>query len=418
MNLQVVSPETVGFSPTRLARISTVMQRYVDQGKIAGISTMIARKGQIAHFEQVGRMDKEGDKPMSADAIFRIYSMTKPIISTALMTLYEQGLFQLIDPVAKYIPAFAQVKVLEAAADGSTQEVAPRQPMLVGQLLTHTSGLTYHFLEDSPVSALYQQGNLGRDPNQTLADMMQELAQLPLAFHPGTRWHYSLGIDVAAYLIEVLSGKPLATYLQETIFDPLGMVDTGFFVPEENHDRLVTMYGLPDVSGRDISLSKLFMAWQSGYNERIDSVAESYPAVKTENFARGGYGLFSTAQDYLRFAQMLLNQGKLNDTRILSRKTAELMHSNHLPPNLLPYTLGGIPALGYGYGLGSRVLMNVAASQVPGSVGEFGWGGAATTYYWVDPQEEIIGIFMAQYMMGFELAQKDFQVLTYAALVD
>jgi CubicO group peptidase (beta-lactamase class C family) len=243
--------------------------------------------------------------------------------------------------------------------------------------------------------------------------MISELARLPLAYQPGTRWHYSLAIDVLAHLIEVISGQPLQQFLAEHLFAPLGMSDTGFSVSPEKHARIATMYGLPDIATH--SFDDLIAAWDAGYNERID-VDTTSPSTNTHSFARGGHGLFSTIWDYMRFAQMLLNQGELDGVRILAPKTTDLMHMNHLPSALLPYEINGIP--NSGFGLGSRVLLTVAESMMPGSVGEFGWAGAAKTYYWVDPQEELVGIVLAQYMMGFDLPESDFQVLAYQALID
>lgn len=417
MNQDMVEPEQVGMSSRRLARIRPAMQAYVDHKKIAGLSTMIARKGQVVHCEQVGQMDTESLTPMSHDTIFRIYSMTKPIICVAFMTLYEQGRCHLFDPVSKFLPAFQHLKVLERDAVDASKEVDVVRPITIHDLLTHTAGLTYDFLEDSPVGELYRQAKLSNNAERTLEAFVDELGRLPLAYQPGTRWHYSLAIDVVAHLVEVISGQSLTQFLEDAIFTPLGMPDTNFFVPPEKHDRIATMYGLPDINAPDMTLSKLVDAWNSGFNERID-VSATYPDSKPENFARGGYGLFSTVWDYLRFAQMLLHGGKLDGVRILGRKIVELMHMNHLSPALLPYTLADPPAYGYGFGLGSRVLLNVAESQLPGSVGEFGWAGAAETYYWVDPQEEMVGILMSQSMMQFETPQKDFQVLAYQALVD
>jgi len=417
MKSEVVTPEEVGLSSKRLERIKPAMQAYVDQKKIAGLSTMVARRGKVAHFEQVGWMDMESNRPLSADAIFRIYSMTKPIVCVALMTLYEQGRFQLFDPVAKYISAFSDLKVLESDEAGGTKEIDLARPITVRDLLTHTAGLTYDFLEDSPVGELYRQARIGNNAERTLEELVRELTRLPLAWQPGTRWHYSLAIDVAAHLIEVISGQSLNHFLKENIFGPLGMTDTDFYVPPEKRNRLATMYGRPDLLAPDMTFSKLMEAWESGYNERID-VSKTNPESEP-SFARGGHGLFSTARDYMRFAQMLLKQGEFEGARILGRKIADLMHMNHLPADLLPYELvSDLPVKGYGFGLGSRVLMNVAESELPGSVGEFGWAGAAKTYYWVDPQEEIVGVLMTQDMIEFDLPEKDFQVLTYQALVD
>ncbi|MDB3917248.1 beta-lactamase family protein [bacterium] len=417
MKQEITVPEEVGMSSKRLDRIRPIMQAYVDQKKIAGLSTMIARKGKVVHFEQVGQLDKESNKPMTEDAVFRIYSMTKPIICVALMTLYEQGRFQLNDTVAKFIPAFDDLKVLECDEKGEAKEVDLARPPTVRSLLTHTSGLSYDFLEDYPVAELYRQAGILNNAERTLEELVHELSRLPLAFQPDSNWHYSLGIDVAARLIEIISGQALEQFLKENIFDPLGMVDTGFSVAPEEQHRIATMYGLPDLFSPNMTMSKLFEAWSKGFNERID-VSATYPTSKSAAFARGGHGLFSTSWDYLRFAQMLLNQGELAGVRILGRKTVNLLHKNYLPDDLLPYVIADPPAFGYGFGLGSRVLLNVAESEKPGSVGEFGWAGAAKTYYWVDPQEEIIGILMSQSMMQFEKPEVDFQVLTYQALID
>jgi CubicO group peptidase (beta-lactamase class C family) len=417
MKNKIYSPEEVGMSSQRLEWIKPAMQSYIDKKQIAGISTMIARKGKVVHFEQFGQMDMEANLPMSTDAIFRIYSMTKPIICTALMTLYEQGRFQLSDPVAKFIPGFGALKVLESDSAGEPIEVDLVYPVTIRHLLTHTSGLTYDFLEDSPVCEMYRQVQLMNDAERTLEELVTEIVRLPLAYQPGTRWMYSFAIDVVAYLIEVISGMALDQFLKERLFTPLGMVDTGFYEPPEKRDRIAVMYGLPDIAAQDMTFSKLLEAWESGFNERID-VSQTNPATKPSGFARGGHGLFSTTWDYMRFAQMLLNRGELDGTRILGRKTVELMHMNYLPADLLPYKVVEPPAYGYGFGLGSRVLLNVAESEKPGSVGEFGWSGAANTYYWVDPQEEIVGLLMAQSMIQFEMPELDLQVLTYQALID
>jgi CubicO group peptidase (beta-lactamase class C family) len=408
----IEAPETVGMSARRLERVRPAMQAYVDRGVYAGVSTLIARRGVVVHAGQFGWRDREARSPMTAGTIFRLYSMTKPIVCAGLMTLYEEGRFQLIDPVAKYIPAFRGVKVLDA--DG--ERVDPIRPMTVGSLMTHTSGLTYPFLEDSPVSKMYAQGKL-LDARCSLAEGIDDLARLPLAFQPGSRFQYSLGIDVAARVIEAVSGQPLGAFLRERLFEPLGMVDTGFGVPPEKRHRLAAMYGRPDVLDPAQTFAGLFAAWQKGINERID-VFSTYPVDDPEVFVRGGHGLFGTIGDYFRFAQMLLNGGRLDGERILGRKTLALMHANHLPPALLPIEIGGLPLPGYGFGLGSRVLLDVAQSGAPGSIGEFGWSGAAKTHYWVDPQEEIVGLIMTQSMMSFDLPELDLRALAYQAIVD
>jgi CubicO group peptidase (beta-lactamase class C family) len=414
MPITVEAPEAVGFSAARLARIQPVMQAYVDQRGFSGFSTMLARRGKVIHFEQVGCQDRENQTPMTADTIFRIYSMTKPVICTAFMTLYEEACFQLFDPIAKFIPAFEKLRVLEGSKEAGYQEIALHRPITILDLITHTSGLTYSFLEDSPVSTLYLESQLWK-PDLTLEDMTDAITNMPLAFQPGTRWHYSIGIDVIARLIEIVSGQTLQSFLQQRLLRPLGMMNTGFSVSEDKRSHLATMYGLPDVATSTVSA--ITRAYTQGFNQQID-VEKTYPASNTTSFARGGYGLFSTCSDYMQFAQMLLNRGELDGVRILSPKIMDLMHMNYLPKSLLPWEVGGTPSPGYGFGLGSRVLMNVAESMMPGSVGEFGWGGAAKTYYWIDPQEELIGILMAQYMAGYDVPEKDFQVLVYQALME
>ena len=413
MSTDPSSPEAAGMSSARLERIRPVMESYVRERGVAGISTMVSRRGRIVHTAQFGYQDKEAGTPMAADTIFRIYSMTKPIVSTALMLLHEEGRFQLEHPVAQYLPAFATTKVL--AADGALVDQA--RPMQVRELLMHTSGLTYDFMADNPVAQLYRDARIMNDATRTLAALVDDLAALPLAFQPGTRWHYSVGIDVAARLIEVLAGQSVGDFLQERLFDPLGMVDTGFAVPADQLHRLSAMYGLPDLIGENYSAIQLVEAALAGFNERLD-VSATYPTDTPHVFQRGGVGLFSTAADYMRFGQMLAAGGTLDGVRVVGRKTLELMHANHLPVGLLPYELMGLPNPGMGFGLGSRVMLDVAATAGPGSAGEYGWAGAAKTYYWVDPAEELVGLFMSQNMTGVQLAERDFRSLVYQAIDD
>ncbi|RBP09757.1 CubicO group peptidase (beta-lactamase class C family) [Roseiarcus fermentans] len=388
------------------------MQAYVDRGTYAGVSTLIARRGKIVDAGQFGWRDKEAAAPMTADAIFRLYSMTKPIVCTALMTFLEEGRVRLVDPVAAYLPAFGSVKAL--GDDGAL--VDPVRPILVSDLMAHTSGLTYHFLDDSPVSRMLADALLF-DASASLQEAVDDLARYPLAFQPGTRWHYSVGIDVAARLIEVVSGQPLATVLSERLFEPLGMIDTAFEVPAGKRPRLAAMYGRPDITLPTTTARLALEAWQRGVNDRID-VSATHPVDRPETFVRGGHGLFGTIGDYFRFAQMLANGGALDGTRVIGRKTLELMHANHIPPALLPLEIGGFPLLGYGFGLGSRVAMNVALTAAPGSVGEFGWSGAAKTHYWVDPQEQMVGLFMTQSMLSYDLPELDLRALAYQAIDD
>jgi CubicO group peptidase (beta-lactamase class C family) len=410
MPLVSAAPERVGMSSDRLGRIAPAMQRWIDGGTIAGASMMIARRNKIVYAQEMGLLDIEAGIAMPGDAIFRIFSMTKPIICTALMTFYEEGRFQLYTPVAKFIPALGGLKVWRG--DGLPQE-APVRPITVGDLMKHTAGFTYDLLEDSPVGALYREAQLARNADRTLAEFVETLAELPLAYQPGARWHYSVAIDVAAHLLEILADKPLRDVLRERIFLPLGMTETDFCVPESKLIRLAAMYGAADFA----TVPELFAAWAAGKWGRLEA-EDGYPTSKPQTFARGGHGLFSTTQDYMRFALMLANQGQLDGVRILSRKTVELMHTNHLPPAMLPIMLpDGVPISGYGFGLGSRVMVNLGQAGIPGSVDEFGWAGAASTYYWVDPAEEMVGVFMTQYR-GMDEPDRDFRVLAYQAIVD
>lgn len=412
---RVTSPESVGMSSRRLGQVGPALQKYVDGGAYPGFTALVSRRGQLVHAERVGWQDREAGVPVAEDTIYRLYSMTKPIVSTALMLLFEEGRFQLVDPVAKHLPAFGATKI--ALPDGTLADQSPLRPMQVRDVLSHTSGLTYDFLEDFPVAEQYREKRIGNDATRTLEQFVDELATIPLGFVPGTRWHYSVGIDVAARLVEVISGQKLGDFLQERLFGPLGMTDTGFGVPESERGRLAAMYGLPDIVGSGMTFSKLAMAYVSGDVARRD-VDATYPCDTPEVFQRGGHGLFGTAPDYLRFATMLLSGQAEDGTRVIGRKTLELMHTNHLPPALLPWELGGVATPGYGFGLGSRVAMDVGASGLAGSPGEFGWSGAAKTYFWVDPVEQLVGVLMTQHMVGFDTPEADLRAVVYGAIED
>ncbi|MBT3343862.1 MAG: beta-lactamase family protein [Gemmatimonadetes bacterium] len=411
------SPESVGLCSQRLARIRPAMQRYIDDGLYAGVSTLLARHGAVVHQEQAGFADQEAGTSMAPDTLFRVYSMTKPIAATALMTLHEEGRFQLFDPIAKYLPDFEGVQVLETDADGNQRRVAPARPPTIRDLLTHTAGFTYHFCEGTPVAQMYGEGGNVME-HQPLAQAVADLARLPLAFHPGSRWHYGVNIDVAAAVAQKLADQPFDELLRDRLLVPLGMVDTHFCVPAAKRSRVATTYGVADIAEPDYCMAKIVELYgQSDALTALD-VERSSP-VNLEGFARGGHGLIMSIGDYARFAQMLLNGGELEGERVLGRKTVEFMHSNHLAQDQLPMQITeeiGLP--GYGFGLGSRVCMDPAATQVPSSPGEFGWGGAANTYFWVDPVEGMVGVFMAQKMTPPETPQLDFQALAYQALVD
>lgn len=410
MSIALGNAKSVGVDAKRLGRLDALMQGYIDRGVYAGIATMVARRGTVVQAGVYGWSDREAGTPMAADTIFRLYSMTKPIVCTALMTLVEEGRLTLVDPVAKYLPAFAAVKV--RADDGNL--VAPARPMTVGDLMAHTSGLTYHFLGDSPVSEMYKDALILR-ADVPLSETIDDLARFPLAAHPGSRWIYSLGIDVAARVVEVVSGQPLGDLLNERLFEPLGMLDTGFGVADDARGRLAAMYGRPDLFRAGVTSPSCLAAWAEGENRRVD-VSRTYPSDQARLFQRGGHSLFGTTGDYFRFAQMLCNGGILEGRRVIGRKTLALMHANRIPASLLPLEIGGLPLSGYGFGLGSRVALDVAATAAPGSIGEFGWAGAAKTHYWVDPEEEVVGLFMTQSLMSFDAPELAMRAVVYAAL--
>ncbi|UCG25337.1 MAG: beta-lactamase family protein [Chloroflexota bacterium] len=400
MSIELTDPETVGFSAERLTRINRLTNRYVNSGKLAGIVTCVARRDQIVHFEKAGCQDIKSRTPMELDTIFRVYSMTKPVTCTALMMLYEESLFNLRDRVSKYISAFEDVRVM---AEGGVL-VEPLRPITIQDLMRHTAGLSYGGYEESnsAVDKLYDEADLF-NPGLTNQEITARIARLPLMFHPGEKWHYSMATDVAGHMAEILSGRPLADFMKDRIFDPLGMVDTAFFIEPDRLDRFATLYGKTP----DDDLGILDEPATSEYSPPIVAHA-------------GGHGLVSTAADYLRFAQCLLNKGQLEGVRLLGPKTVALMTGNHLPADLLPIAFEGTePMLGMGYGLGFGVMLDVAQTGHMGSAGDISWGGHAETYFWIDPQEELIAILMAQYMpsMTYPIRQ-EFRTAVYQALIE
>lgn len=393
------------------------MQQKVANEHYAGLSTLVARKGQVVFAEQAGLRDVENNLPMDEDTIFRLYSMTKPIICTAFMTLYEQGKVDLLEPVANYIPAFSALKVLEKQSDGSEKLVDLQQPVLVHHLLTHTAGFSYDFYDSFSISAQYRQAGLNyKGAGVSLTEFIDKLCQIPLAFQPGGQFHYSVSIDVVARLIEIIAEQPLESFLQEVIFKPLGMNTMNFYLSDEQQKNLAAVYGNIDLCAENADWAKIMQAAEIDETRRID-VSSSAP-VDDPQFTRGGLGLNATIEDYYRFAQMLLNGGELNGHRILSPKTLQLMHMNHLKPELLPPRFEQIVLNGYGFGYGSRVMVDVAASELAGSVGEYGWAGAALTHYWIDPKEDLLAIFMTQYLGDFSFTVRQFQALVYQALIN
>lgn len=396
--LPMVKPERVGLSSERLARISAHMQRYVDEGKLAGAVTLIARDGKTAYFEATGTADIENGAAMERDTLFRIYSMSKPITAVAAMMLYEEGRFQLSDPISKFLPELAELDVLEE--DGSR---VPAEPITMQQLLTHTAGFSYGFDPDDPVDKLYQESGLM--VSEDLEEFVSRLADLPLKFQPGSRWHYSVAVDVTGAVVERISGQRFDEFLDQRLFTPLGMDDTFFAVPGDKAGRFGTNHRY------DAEAGKL----------EVLPVPE-YPLYEDTTFFSGGGGLVSTAADYARFSEMLRNGGSLDGTRILSPKTVEFMTMNHLPALISASGSGERPTLGSGagtgFGLGFAVVTDVTATQVIGSEGEYSWGGAAGTIFWIDPEEDLLVVCMIQLMQSPWPLRSELKALTYQALTE
>ncbi len=402
--MQIVAPEDIGFSSKRLERVNSAMQGYVDSGRLAGIVTMLARDGKTFHFERFGVADLKSRKPMEEDTIFRIYSMTKPITSVAAMMLYEEGRFGLDDPVSRFIPELDNLKACVGMGQTGPKLVPQERPITVRQLLSHTSGLSYGFNQDTPVDDMYRKANL-LDPATNLKEAMQKLGKLPLAYQPGRGWRYSVSTDVLGYLVQVISGQRFDQYLQERILGPLGMADTAFYPAEEKLDRFANIYGPGEGGLKELADDRVLMRYK--------------PPV---TFFSGGGGLVSTASDYMRFCQMLLNGGELDGIRLLGPKTIEIMTEPHLTDEQLEYaanTVGPEQFQGSSFGLGFRVVTSVAETGVLGSEGTYSWGGAASTIFWIDPVEDLIAILMTQFMPSNQYQlRRDFQIATYQALVD
>jgi CubicO group peptidase (beta-lactamase class C family) len=380
-----LAPKRAGFAPERINRITEHLEKnYIQPGKVVGCQTLVARHGHVAYFKSQGLMDRERRTPMADDTVFRLYSMTKPITSVALMTLYEQGHFQLNDPVSRFIPAWRGHKVWVSGEGASMETAAPARPMTMRNVLSHTGGLTYG-ATNHPVDRVYREVGVGRGDGETLSGFAEKLAKVPLRYQSGERWMYSLSTDVCGYLVEAISGKRFDQYLQETIFDPLDMKDTSFMVASRKADRFAANYQRE----ADKTLKLIDDPERSNY-------------LKQPTFFSGGGGLTGTTADYLRFCEMLRRGGELGGARILGPRTIELMHRNHLAggKDLSQMAIGAFSETAYegvGFGLGfAMTLGQVEAGGLGG--GEYYWGGAASTIFWVDPNEDMVVIFMTQLM--------------------
>ena len=383
----VAEPEEAGLSAAGLARLTAVMQRQVDARHVPGVSMLIARGGKVGYRRDLGALRADGP-PLPGDTIFRIYSMTKPIVSVALMMLVEEGRLFISDPLAKFVPEFANAKV-GVEKDGKLELVAAERPITVQDLLRHTSGLTYAFTGVSAVQRLYAKARLGA-PDLTNAQLVAALAKLPLIDQPGTSWDYGHSTDVVGRIIEIVSGQSLGAFLQERILTPLGMSDTAFFVPPDKQDRVAKPFAKDPDTGESVTLTET-------------------------NFESGGGGLWSTMDDYERFVQMLYLGGALGDTRLLGRKTLEFMTADHLGPHVRIGT-AFLLAPGYGFGLGFAVRREVGLAPTPGTPGEFFWGGIAGTAFWIAPKEELIAMMMIQAPGQRDYYRQLFRILVHAAL--
>jgi CubicO group peptidase (beta-lactamase class C family) len=403
-----VEADAAGMSEARLERITDHFEsRYVRPGKIAGCQIAVVRGGHLAYSRSLGLMDRERERPMAEDAIFRIYSMTKPIASLALMQLYEQGMFQLTDPVHRYIPEWRTLKVGEVQPDGTINQVKPQRPMNVRDVLMHMTGLPGGLFPGNPIDEAFAEARGAQRQGLTLEGITTLLASHPLKFHPGTQWNYGLSTDIVGRLVEILSGARFDDYLRQEIFEPLGMPDTGFFVPAESADRFAALYQFRPGN----SPALLETPEQSGY-------------LRLRSYLSGSGGLVSTTRDYVAFCQMLLNGGQLNGRRVLGRKTLELMTRNHLPggATLMEVASGGFGEAGFegvGFGLGFAVGLGPAATAMAGSAGDFYWGGAASTAFWIDPAEDLFAVFMTQLMPSAAYPfRAQLRALVYQAIDD
>jgi CubicO group peptidase (beta-lactamase class C family) len=396
--LPAVSPDRVGLAPASIAEIDSAMNSYIKDGKLAGIVLLVAREGKLAHAGVYGRMDIEANQPMRRDAIFRIYSMTKPITGVALMTLFDEGRFKLDDPVAKYLPGFANVKVYVGEDGGVVKLADLKRPVTIRDLMRHTAGLAYGLFPATPVDEMYKEAKI-LDRAQNLDNMLERLVKFPLAAQPGEKWMYSIAVDVQGKLIEALSGKPLDEFMAERIFRPLAMKDTGFFVPADKLDRMTVNYGIKD-----------------SHLSPVDGAKTSQFASKPA-FLSGGGGLVSTADDYLRFMQMMLNRGELDGARIVKPETVDLMTSNQLPEKLVPITLGPLPMANTGFGLDFAVRVKAGPGDPAGSLGEYGWGGAASTQFFIAPREKLICVGMTQFMPATPTFVQDARKKLYGAVL-
>ena len=413
------TPESAGMSKAAFDRIENHLKtRYLDSGRFPGTQLLVYRRGKVVHSAVQGFADLERQVPVKHNTIFRIYSMTKPLTSVAFMMLLEEGRVALDEPVHKYIPEWKNLGVFQAGT-GPFLTRPPTRPMQIVDLLRHTSGLTYGFQQRSNVDAAYRDKKIGEvEKAGTLQTMIEDLARIPLEFSPGEAWNYSVATDVIGYLIGLISGKPFEQFLKERILDPLGMNDTDFFVPADKAHRFAACYSADPQGGMTFHATER----KSSLTLQDDPAKSSF--LTPPSFISGGGGLCSTAADYLTFCRALLNRGELGGVRLLGPKTLALMTSNHLPggrdlPEMSRSLFSEAAYNGIGFGLGFSVTMDPAKTLIPGSAGEYAWGGAATTSFWIDPAEELIAIFMTQVLPSSAYPlRRELRTMVYAAITD
>lgn len=414
----LADPETAGMSSAVLRRADDHIKRnYIDAGRFPGSQLLVYRRGHVVHNTLQGFADVERQTPMKTDTIFRIYSMTKPITSVAFMMLVEEGRIALDEPVHKYIPEWKNLGVFQAGTSPAFLTRPPSRPMLIVDLLRHTSGLTYGFQQRGNVDAAYRDKKIGDvEKAGTLQTMIEDLAGIPLEFSPGDAWNYSVSTDVIGYLIGKISGKPFEEFLKERIFTPLGMTDTDFFVPADKAHRLAACYAA-DPQG---ALTFHATERKGGLTLQDDPAKSSF--LKPPAFISGGGGLCSTTADYLTFCRALLDGGQLGNIRLIGPKTLKLMTSNHLPggrdlTEMSKSMFSEATYAGIGFGLGFSVTMKPEMTLIPGSAGEYAWGGAATTSFWIDPAEDLIAIFMTQVLPSSAYpVRRELRTMVYSAI--
>jgi CubicO group peptidase (beta-lactamase class C family) len=418
--LSLASPESAAMSKPRLERIDRhLRERYIEGGRFPGTQLVVYRRGKLVHASSQGFADLERKVPVKDDTIFRIYSMTKPITSVAFMMLVEEGRVALDEPVHKYIPEWKNLGVFQAGVWPAFLTRPPSRPMLILDLMRHTSGLTYGFQQRSNVDAAYREKKIGEvEKAGTLQSMIEDLAQIPLEFSPGEAWNYSVSTDVIGYLIGKITGQPFETFLKQRIFDPLQMKDTDFFVPAEKAHRLAACYSASPQGAMTFHATER----KGGLTLQDDPVTSSF--LSPPSLVSGGGGLCSTATDYLTFCRALLNGGELDGVRLVGPKTLDLMTSNHLPdgrtlPEMSRSLFSEATYHGIGFGLGFSVTLDPVRTLIPGSAGEFAWGGAATTSFWIDPAEELIAIFMTQVLPSTATPiRRELRTMVYSAITE